>query len=74
MQTLESLKSQLERLRSTKIRLSTQIENLVQQENVQRQKLASLGVADVDGALASFSTEAAGLQNMIEKGFSGCGV
>lgn len=71
MESLQSLQSKLNNLKTKKIQLSTRLEELVRQESEQRAKLSTMGIVDVDKSLSSLSAEASTLQASIETAFRG---
>ena len=74
MSDFTQLKQKIQTLESQKIRLTAQKEELAKQESAEMQKLAALGVTDLDKALADANAEAEQIRVAVESGLRELGV
>ena len=74
MNDFTQLKQKIQTLESQKIRLTAQKEELAKQESAEMQKLAALGVTDLDKALADANAEAEQIRVAVESGLRELGV
>ena len=73
MNDFTQLKQKIQTLESQKIRLTAQKEELAKQEAAELQKLAALGVTDLDKALADANSEAEQIRVAVEAGLKELG-